>query len=196
MCVVSAVDDGKCSPVCCVVWESIWWRGDLWWLSGGRPQTGFVTHILVLGVPNNRLTCMQGQKTLSFSYNMHLFYLIRSTIHFSKPLLCVTLICGDWSDWLISFKAECSAALCLALPGKQLLFMLQKRHLVATSGQQYGNVSWWCHWACLHLVISCVFSDRISIRFVKTFPFTLGHINVSSQNRYKSVLQFPRYMQI
>ncbi len=27
---------------------------------------------------------------------------IRSTIHFSKLLLCVTLICGDWS---ISFKA-------------------------------------------------------------------------------------------
>ncbi len=24
---------------------------------------------------------------------------IRSTIHFSKPLLCVMLICGDWSDW-------------------------------------------------------------------------------------------------
>ncbi len=22
-----------------------------------------------------------------------------STIHFSKALLCVTLICGDWSDW-------------------------------------------------------------------------------------------------
>ncbi len=47
-------------------------------------------HILVLGVLNNRLTCMQGQKILSFSYNMHLFlpYLlnnsqtIRSTIHF------------------------------------------------------------------------------------------------------------------
>ncbi len=67
-------------------------------------------HILVLGVPNNRLTCMQGQKTLSFSYNI-LFFLpyllndsqiIRSTMNFSKPLLCVTLICGDWS---ISFKA-------------------------------------------------------------------------------------------
>ncbi len=62
-------------------------------------------HILVLGVPNNRLTCMQGQKHF-LSYNMHLFlsYLlndsqtIRSTIHFSKPL-CVTLICGDWSNW-------------------------------------------------------------------------------------------------
>ncbi len=59
---------------------------------------------------------MQGQKTLSFSYNMHLFlpYLLNdsqtvlSTIHFSKPLLCVTLICGDWSDWSISFKAELS----------------------------------------------------------------------------------------
>ncbi len=67
-------------------------------------------HILVLGDPNNRLTCIQAQKTLSYSYNMHFFlpYLlndsqtIRSTIHFSKLLLCVTLICGDWS---ISFKA-------------------------------------------------------------------------------------------
>ncbi len=53
---------------------------------------------------------MQGQKTLSFSYNMHLFLLyllndsqtIRSMMNFSKPLLCVTLICCDWS---ISFKA-------------------------------------------------------------------------------------------
>ncbi len=26
-----------------------------------------------LGVPNNRLTCMQGLKTPSLSYNMHLF---------------------------------------------------------------------------------------------------------------------------
>ncbi len=25
------------------------------------------------GIPNNRLTLMQGQKTLSLSYNMHLF---------------------------------------------------------------------------------------------------------------------------
>ncbi len=24
---------------------------------------------------------------------------IRSMIHFSKPILCVMLICGDWSDW-------------------------------------------------------------------------------------------------
>jgi len=37
------------------------------------------------------------------SYNMHLFLLnsqtIRSMIHFSKPLLCVTLICGDRSHF-------------------------------------------------------------------------------------------------
>ncbi len=52
-------------------------------------------HILVFGVPNNKLTCMQSQKTLSLCYNMHLIlpYLlndsqtIRSTIHFSKSLL-------------------------------------------------------------------------------------------------------------
>ncbi len=92
-------------------------------------------HILVLGVTNNRLTCMQGQKHL-FYYNMHLFlpYLlndsqtIHSTIHFSKPLLCVTLLCSDWS---ISFKAEHSVTLCTVLPGKQI----QKWHLVATSGR-------------------------------------------------------------
>ncbi len=72
---------------------------------------------------------MQGQKTLSFSYNMHLFlpYLlndsqtIRSTIHFSKPLLCVTLICGDWP---ISFKAVCSAALCTAVTRETAIFLL------------------------------------------------------------------------
>ncbi len=64
--------------------------------------------------PNNRLTCIQAQKTLSYSYNMHFFlpYLlndsqtIRSTIHFSKPLLCLTLICGDRS---ISFSAPKAA---------------------------------------------------------------------------------------
>ncbi len=83
---------------------------------------------------------MQGQKTLSFSYNMHLFlpYLlndsqtIQSAINFSKLLLCLTLICGDWS---ISFPfhnkssvCERSAALCTALPGKPLFLPLQKRH--------------------------------------------------------------------
>ncbi len=38
---------------------------------------------------------------------MHLFLpyllnnsqMIHSTINFSKPLLCVMLICSDWSDW-------------------------------------------------------------------------------------------------
>ncbi len=48
---------------------------------------------LGLGVPNNRLTCMQGQKTLSLSYNIHLVlpYLLHDsqTIRFSKPLLFV-----------------------------------------------------------------------------------------------------------
>ncbi len=47
VCVVSAVDDGNCSPwMTCnssVVQESIRWKGDLWWLSGRRPKTGFVT---------------------------------------------------------------------------------------------------------------------------------------------------------
>ncbi len=33
---------------------------------------------------------------LSYLFNDKI---ICSMIHFSKPLLCVTLICGDWSDW-------------------------------------------------------------------------------------------------
>ncbi len=41
-----------------------------------------------------------------------------------------------------------------------------------------------------------LWSDIYLIYLVKTFPFTLGHINVSLQNGYKSVLQFQRYMQI
>ncbi len=98
------------------------------------------------GVPNNRLTCMQGQKTLLFSYNMHLFlpYLlndsqtIRSDINFSKPLLCVTLICGDWS---ISFNAvfvivSSADFYCLWAVLILLLFLMpQKQHPVATSGR-------------------------------------------------------------
>ncbi len=36
---------------------------------------GYERLILVLGVSNNRLTCMQGQKALSFPYNMHLIWL-------------------------------------------------------------------------------------------------------------------------
>ncbi len=89
---------------------------------------------------------MQGQKILSFSYNMHLFlpYLlndsqkIRSTIHFSKPLLCVTLICGDWSNWSILFKAEFSAALCTAVTGETAIVNASK---AAPSGKKWtGNM--------------------------------------------------------
>ncbi len=50
---------------------------------------------------------------------MHLFlpYLLNEsqTIHFSKLLLRVMLLCSDWS---ISFKAVHSVTLCTALPGK------------------------------------------------------------------------------
>ncbi len=112
-------------------------------------------HILVLGVTNNRLTCMQGQKTLSLSYNMHLFlpYLlndsqtIHSTIHFSKPLLYVTLICSDWS---ISFKAVfvSSVLLCVQRYQGNSYFNAPK---VAPSGKEWISIfiqtnvksDWW-----------------------------------------------------
>ncbi len=117
---------------------------------------------------------MQGKKTLSLSYNMHLFLpyllndsqMIRLTINFSKPLLCVTLICSDWSDWshfhfilpVMPNKAAFVSAvlLCVQLPGKQLFLPLQKQHLVTKNefafsfrptrkdqqvGGQYANVS-------------------------------------------------------
>ncbi len=86
------------------------------------------------GSPQHRLTCMQGQKHFNFLIICIYFYLICSMINFSKPLLCMTLICGDWSDWLISFKAVfvSTVLLCVQpLPGKQLFLMLQKQHLVA-----------------------------------------------------------------
>ncbi len=94
-------------------------------------------HILVLWVPNNRLTCMQGKKIhfhcLIICFYFYLICLttpktIPLTINFSKPLLCVTL-------WLV-----------------------QKRHLVAMNeftfsfrpmrkdqqvGGQCANVSCW-----------------------------------------------------
>ncbi len=80
-------------------------------------------HFLVLGVPNNRLACMQGQKTLSLSSHLFLPYLlndsqtIRWMINFSKPLLCVTI-------GLI--------LLCVQhYRGNHNFLPLQKRHLVA-----------------------------------------------------------------
>ncbi len=98
-------------------------------------------------------------KTLSFSYNMHLFlpYLlndsqtIHSTIHFSKLLLFVTLLCSDWSN---SFQC----CFVYSVTAETAIFKLQKRHLVAKNelafsfrpmrkeqqvGGEYANDSCW-----------------------------------------------------
>ncbi len=95
----------------------------------------------------NRLTCMQGQKTLSLSY-MHLFFTLfaqrlpNDSFNYSffqtPPLRDANLWwLVDWSHFhLISpvmpDKAVfvSSAVLCTVLPGKQI-FLLQKWHLVA-----------------------------------------------------------------
>ncbi len=86
---------------------------------------GYESFIFWFWDPQQQVDMHASSETLSFSYNMHLFlsYLLNDsqTIHFSKPLLCVTLLCSDWS---ISFKAEHSVTLCTVLPWKQ-------RHLVA-----------------------------------------------------------------
>ncbi len=100
--------------------------------------------------PQQQVDMHSSSKTLSLSYNMHLFlpYLlndsqtIRSMIYFSKPLLCVMLICDDWSDWshfhfimpVMSDKAAflSSVLLCVQpLLGKLLFLPLLKQHLVA-----------------------------------------------------------------
>ncbi len=71
--------------------------------------------------------------------NYFILQTICSTIHFSKPLLCVMLICGDWSDWSISFPFHHA---CNAWYSRQCCFVysryretailpLQKLHLVA-----------------------------------------------------------------
>ncbi len=53
---------------------------------------------------------------------------IHSTIHFSKPLLCMTLICSDWSDWSIEFLQCCFV---YNVTRETAILLLQKQHLVA-----------------------------------------------------------------
>ncbi len=131
---------------------------------------------LVLGVPSNRLTCMQGQKTLLLSYKKHLFlpYLlndsqtIRSTVHFSKALLCVTLICCDWSHrHLVSpvmpDKAVFVSAVLLCVQryrGNRYFYefewiciFIQTNAKRPKSARQYANVSCWLHMKRLGFVL-------------------------------------------
>ncbi len=50
---------------------------------------------LVLGVPNNRLRCMQGQKTLLLSYIIHLFLTnLLNDSFFQTPFLCDAAVIG------------------------------------------------------------------------------------------------------
>ncbi len=63
---------------------------------------------MVLGVPGKRLKCMQGQKTLSLSYNMHLFLpqqLVSDWLNeyvFQTPPLHDTNL-----RWLVDFIKSC-----------------------------------------------------------------------------------------
>ncbi len=117
-----------------------------------------------LGVSNNRLTCMQGQKTLSLSYNMHVFlpYLLNDSKRFAQrfqtpPLRHVNL---QWLVRLVSFSShhackawlssicERSAALCTALPRhlvskKKFVVSFRPTRKDQQVGGQYANVSCW-----------------------------------------------------
>ncbi len=118
-------------------------------------------------------------KNTSFSYNMHLFlpYLlndsqkVHSTIHFSKPLLCVTLICGDWSDWLISFKAEHSVV--YSVTGETAIVNAPK---VAPSGNKWAGNMLMFH--------DDVKMKLLKIRFLKTTPFNDSESTLFFERQY------------
>ncbi len=89
------------------------------------------------------------KKCLHLSYNMHVFclpYLLndsqtnRLTIHFFKPLLCMMLICSDWSYWshfhfiMPVIILQCLWAQCCfvySYTGETAILPLQKWRLVA-----------------------------------------------------------------
>ncbi len=111
---------------------------------------------------------MHARSKNTLSYNMHLFlsYLlndsqtIRSTIHFSKPL-CVTLICGDWSNWshfhfIMPVMPDKAVLLCVQRYRGKPLFYAPK---AAPSGKEWicifiqtkakrpsGQTSTWTAW--------------------------------------------------
>ncbi len=59
------------------------------------------------GVPNNRLTCIQAQKTLSYSYNMHFFlpYLLNDsqTIRSNDSFFQTPPVRDANLRWLVDF---------------------------------------------------------------------------------------------
>ncbi len=86
---------------------------------------------------------------------------------FFQSLLCMMLICGDWSDCshfhfiipVMPDKAVFVSTVLRLLPGETTILLLQKPHLVAMNvfsfsfrpmrkdqqvGGQYANVSCWC----------------------------------------------------
>ncbi len=109
-------------------------------------------HILVLGVPNNRLTCTQSHKYFH-CHNMHLFFTLLSqrlptdsfngSFSQTPPFRDANLL------WLVSFHHACnawkssvcerSATLCTAKP---LFLPLQKCHLAAKNYLHFYSDQW------------------------------------------------------
>ncbi len=133
--------------------------------SSSLKSSGFWLAVNVFIVHQVERNCSESDSSNIFAF-MHLFlpYLlndsqtIRSMINFSKPLLCVTLICGDWSDCSISFKAAFVSAVLLWVIGETAIFtapktapsgkewiciFIQTNVKRPTSGRQYANVSCW-----------------------------------------------------
>ncbi len=123
------------------------------------------------GSPQQQVDMHAGSKN-TFIVNMHLFlpYLhkesktIRSTFNFSKPLLCVMLICSDWYDWshlhfilpvkqclwaqcciVYSVTGETFFATTKAAPsGKEwICIFIQTNAKDPQVGGQFANVSCW-----------------------------------------------------
>ncbi len=129
---------------------------------------------MVLGVPNNRLTCMQGQKHFHCLVICIYFlpYLINDsqaiclTIHFSKPLLCMTLIRLVYFYFHFIIKASFVRAvlLCLQpLPGKQLFWhLVAKNEFVFHSDQGEKTSKWTGNLLIFHFNIN---KNRLGIHF-------------------------------
>ncbi len=94
--------------------------------------------------PQQQVDMHAGSKTLSLSICIYFYFTCsrtpkRSMIHFSKPLLCVMLICSDRSDWsylnlFVPVKQRLWAQYCIVYSvtgGKPQFLPLRKQHLVA-----------------------------------------------------------------
>ncbi len=95
---------------------------------------------------------------------------IHSTIDFSKPLLCVTLICGYWSDFIWSGVCELSAALCTTIIGETAIYNAPK---AVPSGKE---------WICIFIQTNTKIKfPRSAARNKWTGNILMFHVDVNTK---------------